>query len=97
VISRSDVEAARACIAARAMRDLEGDHRPPPSVRPKPPQRREIVARHTYALGPDPTIEAVADLLDLDERGHLFSHTATGEDAVVHRRSDGRIGLVQPW
>jgi hypothetical protein len=80
----------------RAMRDVVGEHRPPPPVRPKPPEEREIVPRHTYAPGPEPTLEAVADLLDLDEQFHLFSHTVTGEDAVVHWRSDGRIGLLHP-
>jgi hypothetical protein len=80
----------------RAMRDLLGERRPPPPVRPKPPAERQIVPRHTYAPEPESTLTAVADMLDLDEQFHLFSHVRTKEDVVVHWRSDRRIGLLFP-
>jgi hypothetical protein len=35
-------------------------------------------------------------MLDLDEEVHLFVHARTGEDVVVYRRDDGRIGLIHP-
>jgi hypothetical protein len=35
-------------------------------------------------------------MLDLDEEFHLFVHARTGEDVVVHRRDDGKIGLIHP-
>jgi hypothetical protein len=84
-------------VIERAMRDLVGVRRPPPPVRPKPAAERQIVPRHTYAPPePESTVTAVADLLDLDEQFHLFSHVRTNEDVVVHWRSDRRIGLLYP-
>jgi hypothetical protein len=74
----------------RAARQIE------PPARVKPPQERAIVARHTYALEPESTLSAIADLLDLDARFHLFSHVRTREDVVVHWRKDNRIGLLFP-
>jgi Sigma 54 modulation/S30EA ribosomal protein C terminus len=43
-----------------------------------------------------PTLEAAADLLDDDLEFYLFRHLRTGEDVVVHRRDDGRLGLLFP-
>jgi len=83
-------------VVERDLGDLVGDRRTPPSVRFKPPGEREIVPRHTYAPGPEPTLSAVADLLDLDGQFHLFSHVRTNEDVVVHWRDDRRIGLLFP-
>jgi hypothetical protein len=83
-------------VIARDMRDLVGDSRPPSSVRVKPPDQRAVVPRWTYAPGPEPTLSAIADLLDLGEEFHLFSHVRTGEDVVVHWREDRRIGLLYP-
>jgi hypothetical protein len=68
----------------------------PPPVQRKPPAERAVVPRHTYATEPEPTLSAVADLLDLGEEFHLFSHVRTGEDVVVHWRDDRRIGLLFP-
>ena len=62
----------------------------------KPAEEREIVHRRTYAERPLATYEAIADLLDLDDVFLLFRHLRSGEDVVVHRRDDGRIGLVFP-
>jgi ribosome-associated translation inhibitor RaiA len=73
-------------------RDLR--HRPGPSG--KPPELRDIVQRRTYMPVPESTFDAVTDLLDLDLEFYLFTHAQTGEDVVVHRRDDGRIGLLHP-
>jgi ribosome-associated translation inhibitor RaiA len=81
---------------AKALEDLTGPDRPRPGHRLKPPEEREIVHRRTYADRPEPTLTAIADLLDDDEQFHLFVHVRTGEDVVVHWRDDGRIGLLFP-
>jgi hypothetical protein len=73
-----------------------GERRPPPPRRLKPADERAIVPRRTYASGPETTLSAVADLLDLDEEFHVFSHARSHEDVVVHWRDDDH-GLVQPW
>lgn len=68
----------------------------PPEADIKLPEERQIVHRRTYADHPESTYEAIADMLDLDEQFHLFRHVRTGEDVVVYRRDDGRIGLIHP-
>jgi ribosome-associated translation inhibitor RaiA len=73
---------------------LEALHRPEAGL--KQPEERQIVRRRTYADHPEATLEAAADMLDLDEEFHLFVHVRTSEDVVVHRRDDPRIGLIHP-
>jgi ribosome-associated translation inhibitor RaiA len=80
----------------KALAALESDRGHRPEARLKPPEEREIVHRRTYADSPRATLEAVADLLDLDFEFYLFRHVRTGEDVVVYRRDDGRIGLIFP-
>lgn len=70
------------------------EHRPAPPA--KPAGQRAIVHQRTYALEPLATLQAVADMLDLDEEFHLFHHVRTSEDVVVYRCDDGRIGLIFP-
>jgi ribosome-associated translation inhibitor RaiA len=79
-----------------ALKDLVGEPGNRPEARQKPAEEREIVRRRTYAEQPEPTLTAVADMLDLDEDFHLFRHVRSGEDVVVYRRDDGRIGLIHP-
>jgi ribosome-associated translation inhibitor RaiA len=81
---------------AKALEDIDFDRTRRPQARLKPPEEREIVRRRTYSDHPESTLEAVADMLDLDEEFHLFVHVRTGEDVVVYRRDDGRIGLLHP-
>jgi ribosome-associated translation inhibitor RaiA len=78
-----------------AAEDLAGD-RHPPAANLKRPEDRSIVRRRTYAPGPEPTLSAVADMLQLDEAFHLFRHVRAPEDVVVYRRDDDRIGLIHP-
>jgi hypothetical protein len=72
----------------------ERRHRPRPSL--KRPDLRDIIPRRTAYPLPESTLDAVADLLDLDLEFLLFRHARTGEDVVVYRRDDGRIGLLHP-
>jgi ribosome-associated translation inhibitor RaiA len=83
-------------VIQRALEDLDPDRRHRPQARVKPPEEREIVHRRTYVSVPLSTLEAVADLLDLDVDFYLFRHVRMPEDVVVHRRDDGRIGLLHP-
>jgi ribosome-associated translation inhibitor RaiA len=83
-------------VIERALADLEVDRRYRPEAGLKPPQERRIVHRHTYLDVPLSTLEAVAELLDLDLSFYLFRHVRTGEDVVVHRHDDGRVGLLVP-
>jgi ribosome-associated translation inhibitor RaiA len=83
-------------VIRKALEGLEPDRGLRPDARRKPPEERQIIERRTYAPGPEPTLSAVADMLDLDEEFHLFVHLRTNEDVVVYRRDDGRIGLIHP-
>jgi ribosome-associated translation inhibitor RaiA len=78
-------------LAARA-----GERRHRPQPRRKPAELREIIPQRTAYPFPESTFDAVMDLLDLDEEFLLFTHARTGEDVVVYRRGDGRIGLLHP-
>ena len=62
----------------------------------KPLEERSIVARRTYAQEPEPTLTALADLLQDAELFRLFVHARTGEDVVVHQLDSGRLGLLFP-
>jgi ribosome-associated translation inhibitor RaiA len=73
---------------------LEPTHRPEADL--KPPEERQVVRRRTYADHPEATLEAAADMFDLDEEFHLFVHVRTSEDVIVHRRDDKRVGLIHP-
>jgi ribosome-associated translation inhibitor RaiA len=80
----------------RAVADLRRAQRPRPDATRKPPEERQIVRRRTYSDEAEPTLSAVADLLDDDQEFRLFVHVRTNEDVVVHWRDDGRIGLLHP-
>jgi ribosome-associated translation inhibitor RaiA len=75
---------------------LEHDARFRPEAGLKPPEERQIIGRFPYVDVSLPTLDAVADLLDLDVEFYLFTHSRTEEDVVVYRRDDGRIGLLHP-
>jgi hypothetical protein len=79
-----------------ALANLAHDHkhRPRPSFK-RPDLRDVIPQRAPYPL-PESTLDAVADLLDLDLEFQLFRHARTEEDVVVYRRDDPRIGLLHP-
>jgi hypothetical protein len=79
-----------------ALEALQNDRNYRPEARLKPPEERAIVHRRSYADRPLATLSAVADLLDLDQEFYLFRHLRSGEDVVVYRRDDGRVGLIFP-
>jgi ribosome-associated translation inhibitor RaiA len=62
----------------------------------KPAEERSIVARRTYAQQPEPTLTALADLLQDAEVFHLFVHARTGEDVVAYQLNSGKLGLLFP-
>jgi hypothetical protein len=62
----------------------------------KPPEERSIVARRTYAQEPEPTLTALADLLQDAEAFRLFVQARTGEDVVAYQLDSGRLGLLFP-
>jgi ribosome-associated translation inhibitor RaiA len=79
-----------------ALRDLQRDRSQRPQARRKPPEQRAIVHHRPYSEIPISTLEAIADLLDMDLHFNLFRHVRSEEDVVVYRRDDGRIGLIHP-
>jgi ribosome-associated translation inhibitor RaiA len=79
-----------------ALEALPSEERHLPQTRLKPPEEREIVHRRPYLDTPLSTIEAIDELLSTDAQFLLFRHVRTGEDVVVYRRDDGRIGLIHP-
>jgi ribosome-associated translation inhibitor RaiA len=83
-------------VIRKDLSDLDSNRSNRPEARLKPPEEREIARQRTYADAPVGTLDAVADLLDLDLEFLLFRHARTGEDVVVYRRDDGRIGLIHP-
>jgi ribosome-associated translation inhibitor RaiA len=91
VALRNDRQAIKGALARL---EHERRHRPRPSL--KPPDLRDIIPLRTAYPLPESTLDAVADLLDLDLEFLLFRHARTGEDVVVHRRDDTRIGLLHP-
>jgi hypothetical protein len=91
VALRNDPRAIKSALAHLAH---ERKHRERPSL--KPPDLRDIIPRRTPYPLPESTLDAAADLLDLDLEFLLFRHVGTGEDVVVYRRDDGRIGLLHP-
>jgi ribosomal subunit interface protein len=80
--------------------DGEWRHGDLPTQRPEhyplPRDERQLVRTKTFALAPMSIDEAA---YDLDMSGHdfyLFTLSETGTDAVLHYRSDGRLGLQLP-
>jgi ribosome-associated translation inhibitor RaiA len=80
----------------KALEALWRDREQRPRPRLKPPEERRVVRSRIYADHVETTLEAVAIMLDLDDQFRLFRHARTEEDVVVHRRDDGRIGLIHP-
>lgn len=75
----------------------EWHHGEAPTDRPpwydRPPEEREVVRRKTFALDELTVDEAAEDMGMLDFDFYLFYELASGVDAVLHRRADGRLGL----
>ena len=67
--------------------------RPPRSFRPA--GERAIVRRKTFAVEPLYAPEAALEMETLDHAFYLFQDLATGGDAVVYRRDDGHLGVIE--
>jgi ribosome-associated translation inhibitor RaiA len=62
----------------------------------RPPDERQILRRKSFALEQMTPTEAAVALAELDHDFYLFCDSETGRDAVVYRRDDGRLGLIEP-
>jgi RNA polymerase-binding transcription factor DksA/ribosome-associated translation inhibitor RaiA len=75
----------------------EWRHGQAPTDRPawydRPAEERQVVRRKTFALDGLTLDEAALDMEMLDLDFYLFFELATGVDAVLHRRPDGRLGM----
>lgn len=60
---------------------------------PRPAEERQVIRRKTFALEPLTPDEAAYDMDLLGHDFHLFTDLATGGDALIYRRSDGRFGV----
>jgi uncharacterized protein (DUF2267 family)/ribosome-associated translation inhibitor RaiA len=83
-------------VIAKALTELahEATHRPELHV--KEPRERRMADRRRVPDGPTSTPDAIVELLDADQEFRLFRHELSGEWLVVHRREDGRVGLIHP-
>lgn len=90
----------RARMRRRAPESAAGEWRhgawraPRPDYFPRPGEERELIRRKTFALEPLDPLQAVVEMLDLDHDFYLFRDAHTGADAVVYRRDDERMGLI---
>lgn len=74
-----------------------GDWAPPQPPRfSRPPAEREIVRRKSFAVEAMDVADAAADLEALDHDFFLFRDADSGLDAVIYRRDDGRLGVIDP-
>jgi RNA polymerase-binding transcription factor DksA/ribosome-associated translation inhibitor RaiA len=73
-----------------------GTRRSSPAATPSRPASEQQIVRHTtFSPGLSTLDEAAFDLDMLDDEFLLFREAATGCDAVVHHRDDGRLGLLR--
>lgn len=61
----------------------------------RPAGERELVRRKTFAIEPLDPLQAAAQMIELDHDFYLFQDAGTGADAVVYRRDDGRLALIE--
>lgn len=69
---------------------------PRPEHFPRDPSDREVLRRKSFAMEAQTEAEAAADLAALDHEFFLFADADTGADAVLYRREDGRLALIEP-
>ena len=71
-----------------------------PTARPersfRSPEERRLERRKSFALEPMDPAEAALEMETLDHDFFLFTEADNGVDAVVYRRDDGRLGLIEP-
>lgn len=69
---------------------------PRPEHYPRPPGERELIRRKSFTAGPLTEEQAAADRAALDHDFYLFEDADTGVDAVLYRRDDGHLGIIEP-
>jgi hypothetical protein len=62
----------------------------------RPAGERQIIRRKTFAMEPMSVAEAAADMAALDHDFFLYSDADTDADAVLYRRDDGRLAVIDP-
>lgn len=81
--------------APRQWRHQDIPERRPPYF-PRPRDERAVIARSSYAAGPQTPAEAAAELDLLDYDFHLFTERSTGQDAMIDRVPGGyRLALAR--
>jgi len=73
----------------------DGRAAPPPAVVAPAPAGPRIVRTKTFALAPMHADEAAVQLELLGHEFFVFTDASTGSCAVVYRRRDGDLGLIQ--
>jgi ribosomal subunit interface protein len=63
---------------------------------PRPARERQVVRRKSFAVAPIGAAEAAASMDALDHDFYLFHDVETDRDAVIYRRDDGRLALIEP-
>lgn len=62
----------------------------------RPPEERRIERRKAFALEPMDVAEAALEMDALDHAFFLYRDAATGADALLYRRDDGRLAVIDP-
>ena len=62
----------------------------------RPAGERELVRRKTFAMEPMSVAEAAADMAALDHHFYLYRDADTDADALIHRRDDGVLAVIDP-
>jgi ribosomal subunit interface protein len=71
--------------------------RPPRPERSfRPPAERRIERRKAFVIEPMDVAEAALEMDALDHAFFLYRDAATGADALLYRRDDGRLAVIEP-
>ena len=62
----------------------------------RPPGERQVIRRKTFAMEPMSVAQAAADMAALDHDFFLYHDAETDADAVICRRDDGRLLVIDP-
>jgi Sigma 54 modulation/S30EA ribosomal protein C terminus len=62
----------------------------------RPAGERQVIRRKTFATEPMSVAEAADDMMALDHDFLLYRDADTDADAVVYRRDDGRLAVIDP-
>jgi hypothetical protein len=62
----------------------------------RPPAERRIERRKAFVLEPMDVAEAALEMDALDHAFFLYRDAATGTDALLYRRDDGRLAVIEP-